>query len=282
MLVGDDPSVDDALTPDSPTPTPGAVTYDFRGRVFLVTGVSRRQGIGAAIARQLAGAGADLVLHSWSPHDVERPGLADPDGAAVVAAECERLGARVTRVSADFADPSAPAQVMAQAVREHAHMDGVVANHARDGGGTLETIDAAELDLCFAVNARATALLVKEFAAQHDGRPGGRAVLFTSGQHHGGMPGELPYVISKGAVQQMTASLAVHLAPRGITVNCVNPGPTDTGWADEAQEQWVRERMPQGRWGTADDAARLVTWLLSDDGQWICGQTLDSEGGFGR
>ncbi|MFE7570249.1 SDR family NAD(P)-dependent oxidoreductase [Streptomyces sp. NPDC057539] len=65
--------------------------------------------------------------------------------------------------------------------------------------------------------------------ARHDGRGGGRAVLFTSGQPRGPMPEELPYVLSKGAVQQMTASVGHGLASRGITVNCIDPGPTDTG-----------------------------------------------------
>ena len=63
---------------------------------------------------------------------------------------------------------------------------------------------------------------------------------------------------------------------------CVNPGPTDTAWADATQQREVLDRMPQGRWGVPDDAARLVTWLVSDDGQWVTGQTIDSEGGFQR
>lgn len=264
------------------TTSAGSVTYDFHGRVVLVTGVSRRRGIGAAIALRLAAAGADLVLQSWSPYDADQEWGADADGLAPLVSECEDLGAKVTAVSADFADALAPARVMASALKGHGHVDAVVANHARGVGGTLETLDADELDRSFAVNARATALLVKEFASQHDGRAGGRVVLFTSGQHRGGMPTELPYVISKGAIQQMTASLAAHLAPRAITVNCINPGPTDTAWADEAQRREVLKLMPQGRWGMPDDAARLVTWLLSDHGQWVTGQTIDSEGGFAR
>ncbi len=260
----------------------GAVSYDFRGRTFLITGVSRRKGIGAAIARQLAAAGANLVLQSWSPYDAEQPWGSDPEEGDDLVAECARHGGRITEIAVDFADPLAPARLMAEAVRRSGHVDGLVVNHARGVDGSLEALDAQELDLSFAVNARATALLVKEFAAQHDDRPGGRVVLFTSGQHRGGMPTELPYVMSKGAVQQLTASLAEHLVPRKITVNCVNPGPTDTAWADEAQERAVLDRMPQGRWGQPDDAARLVCWLLSDDAQWMSGQTIDSEGGFER
>ena len=128
------------------------------------------------------------------------------------------------------------------------------------------------------MNVRATLLLVKELALQHDGRPGGRVVLLTSGQHLAGMPREVAYAASKGALHQATATLSAHLIPRGITVNAVNPGPTDTGWdiGDPAGH------MPLGRWGTPEDAARLVGWLCTDDDAWITGQVIDSEGGFVR
>lgn len=72
------------------------------------------------------------------------------------------------------------------------------------------------------------------------------------------------------------------LVERGITVNAVNPGPTDTGWAGPEEEAWVREHMPLGRWGTPEDAARLVAWLVSDEAAWVTGQVIDSEGGFRR
>jgi 3-oxoacyl-[acyl-carrier protein] reductase len=144
----------------------------------------------------------------------------------------------------------------------------------------LEDLTVTELDLTYAVNTRATLLLVQAFAAQHDGRPGGRVVLFTSGQAHGGMPGELPYVASKGALHQVTASLAVHLMPRGITVNCVDPGPNDTGYADEESRAAVAARSPGGRWGTPNDTARLVAWLTSDEADWVTGQVISSDGGW--
>jgi 3-oxoacyl-[acyl-carrier protein] reductase len=124
-------------------------------------------------------------------------------------------------------------------------------------------------------------LLVREFAAQHDdSRDGGRVVLMTSGQHLAPMAREVAYAVSKGALQQATATLADELAERRITVNAVNPGPTDTGWglADRAPAQ----TMPFGRWGEPDDAARLIAWLCSDDARWITGQTINSEGGFRR
>jgi 3-oxoacyl-[acyl-carrier protein] reductase len=107
-------------------------------------------------------------------------------------------------------------------------------------------------------------------------------ILFTSGQQLGPMPGELAYAASKGALVAVTATLADVLADRGITVNTVNPGPTDTGYAGEAVRERVARRFPGGRWGTPDDAARLVAWLCSDEAAWITGQVINSEGGFRR
>ncbi len=80
----------------------------------------------------------------------------------------------------------------------------------------------------------------------------------------------------------MTLTLADQLADRAITVNCVNPGPVDTGWASPGQIAAAADRMPAGRWGEGDDPARLIAWLVSDDGRWMTGQVLNTEGGFRR
>lgn len=161
-----------------------------------------------------------------------------------------------------------------------ANLDVVVANHARSSAQALEDLTVEEIDLSYAVNTRATLLLVQAFAARHDGRPGGRVVLFTSGQYHSAMPGELPYIASKGALHQLTPSLAAHLMPRGITVNCVDPGPNDTGYGDADTKVAVAARKPGGRWSTPADTTRLVAWLISDEAGWITGQVIASDGGW--
>jgi 3-oxoacyl-[acyl-carrier protein] reductase len=250
-----------------------------RPPVAIITGVGRRTGIGTAIARRLAAAGVDLFLQSWSPHDAEQPWGADPDWPQPLVEELTAAGGRVAHLAADFADPDAPRRVVDAAVDRFGGADVLVANHARSSNQDLEHFTADEIDLSFAVNTRATLLLVKEFAARYGpGAHPGRVIMMTSGQHRGPMPAELPYIASKGALHQLTASLAAHLAPRGITVNTVDPGPTDTGWADEAAHAAVLAGAPMGRWGEPDDAARLIAWLTGPDAGWVTGQVIVSSG----
>lgn len=246
------------------------------GRVALVTGVSRRAGIGFATTRRLVSLGAQVFAQGWTPHDAFQPWGADAEAAAAVRA----LGEAVRYEEADFADPDAPAAVVAAARAAFGHVDLLVVNHARSGHGRLADTTAAELDAFLHENVRAAILLVKEFAAQHDGRPGGRVVLLTSGQHLAPMSREIAYAVSKGALHQATKTLADELIDRGITVNTVNPGPTDTGW--DISRRDPAPSMPLGRWGEPDDAARLIAWLCSEDAGWITGQVIDSEGGFRR
>ena len=246
------------------------------GRNALVTGVSRRAGIGYSIARHLIEAGAAVFVQGWTPHDAAQPWGSEPGGTEAVAGE---LG--VPFAEADFAEPEIPEQVVAAAGEAVGPLDILVVNHARSGHGRLAELTPAEIDAFLHENVRAALLLVREFAARHDdSRPGGRVVLMTSGQHLGPMAREVAYAVSKGALQQATLTLADELADRAITVNTVNPGPTDTGWG--LADVDPKTKMPCGRWGRPDDAARLVAWLCSDDAGWITGQTIDSEGGFRR
>jgi 3-oxoacyl-[acyl-carrier protein] reductase len=246
-------------------------------RTALVTGVSRRAGIGFAIAQRLIARGDRVVVQSWAPHDAEQPWGADEVDAVLA-----ELG-DPPHVSADLADPGAPARLVAAARDAVGPLSTLVANHARSAEGSLAEVTAAELDRCFAVNTRATLLLVQAFAGQYDPSAGpGSVVLFTSGQHRGPMARELPYAVSKGAIQQMTLSLADELIDRDITVNCLNPGPTDTGWADAGTADAVRRHMPRGRWNTPQEAAAVVAWLTGPDARSVTGATIDAESGFRR
>ncbi len=228
-------------------------------RVVIVTGASRRIAIGAAIARRVVAEGASVLLHSWAPHDAEQPWGADVGGADALVSELRGEGGRVEHVSIDLSDPTGPAELVAAATAAFGHVDAVVVNHARSSAQSLAGLTAAELDLSYAVNTRAALLLVQGFAAQHDAdRPGGRVLLFTSGQYHDAMPCELPYIASKAALH----------------------APNDTGYADDQTRVTVAAANPGQRWGTPIDTARLVAWLLSDEADWITGQTIASDGGW--
>ncbi|MFF9671406.1 SDR family oxidoreductase [Streptomyces eurythermus] len=262
----------------------------LRGRTALVTGASRRAGIGHAVARRLAAYGASVYLHHHVPHDAAMPWGADsPD--AVADSVREALAdpqARVVSGPGDLADPAEPARLVRTVTEEFGRLDILVANHALSGSdGTLDDIDAAMLDAHWAVNTRSVLLLVQAYArsraASAGDAPGGRVVLMTSGQDlGGGMPGEIAYALQKGALASITRSLATTLADRGITVNAVNPGPVDTGYATEEVLAAVAARFPAGRWGTPDDPARLIAWLATDEAGWITGEVVTSEGGFRR
>lgn len=247
----------------------------------LVTGVGRRIGIGYAVARRLGQGGANLMLQSWAPHDEAQPHGADPAGpdGVIGALRDELPGVRIEHAEADFMDPDAPERLVREAVEAFGHLDVLVVNHAHSSNRGLGELDAAEIDRALAVNVRAPLLLVQAFHAAHDSRDGGRVILMTSGQHRGPMPGELPYIAGKGALHQLTLSLSAAVADKHITVNAVDPGATDTGYASPESHAEVVALEPWGRWGEPDDAARLIAFLCSEDARWITGQVITSSGG---
>ena len=250
-------------------------------KVAVVTGVGRRRSIGARLAVGLAQDGWDLALSYWRPYD-DRVGfdrsIDDPES---IAEECRSLGASVVLVPADLSDPAVPADLF-EAARALGPATGLVMSHCESVDSSILTTDLASWDRHFAVNARATWLLVKSFAEQlatvtEPGAVGGRIVALTSDHtvHN------LPYGASKGALDRIVTAAAVELADRGVRANVINPGPIDTGWMDDATRTWCTEATPAGRLGSADDTADLVRFLFSDQGSWMNGQTLFSNGGFG-
>ncbi|EJN84147.1 SDR family oxidoreductase [Actinomyces naeslundii] len=263
------------------------------GRTVLVTGVSRRVGIGHAIACRAADYGASIVAHHYRPHDVSQPWGADDVEAVMASIRSHLVGpAQLIDVPADLAAPGEPARVVEQAVAAAGHLDALVCNQAMSSpDGPLSEMTEAVLDAHWAVDARASILLAQAFAAQEGfavpaspglGRRRGAIVFLTSGQGLGPLPGEIAYAAAKAAIAGVTLTISEELIDAGITVNTVNPGPVDTGYVTEEIRQATAAMFPQGRWGEPDDAARLITWLLTDEARWITGQVISSEGGFAR
>jgi 3-oxoacyl-[acyl-carrier protein] reductase len=245
----------------------------------LVTGASRRAGIATAVARRLALDGWDVAATGWRRFDASEPWGSRDEDADELVAELRSLGRRAAFREEDLADPEAAPRVLDFAENAVGPLDALVAVHAHSGVGSLEETTVEEWDRHLDVNARGTFLLCADFARRWRGEPGsGRIVTITSAPP---LPGEVAYGASKGAVEWLTLSVAAELAPRGITVNAVDPGPTDTGWMGAELADVIRSQSPLRRLGRPEDAAELVAFLLSPAGGWITGQVLHSDGGFG-
>jgi 3-oxoacyl-[acyl-carrier protein] reductase len=244
-------------------------------RVALITGVGRTVGIAAGIAERLAADGWDLAISYWSAYDDRMPWGRQPDDVAEIVARLRDRGARVVPIEADLLDPSSPQKVFDAAEAELGTVHALVLCHAEsvDSGILDTTIEA--FDRHFAVNARASWLLIREFARRFRAEDG-RIVALTSDH----TVFNLPYGASKAALDRIVIAASRELAGLGITANVVNPGPIDTGWMTAELAGELAAQTPSGRLGTPRQTAALVSFLLSGDGAWMNGQVLFSDGGF--
>ena len=245
--------------------------------VALVTGVGRRAGIGAALAQRLAGDGWDVALTYWRPYDERMPWSSSPDEPGEIGLDIEATGRRALAVEADLIRTEVPGEVFAAVEETLGPVTALVLSHAESVDSDLRTTTVESFDRHLAVNARASWLLVREFAERYRGAFGaGRIVALTSDH----TAGNLPYGASKGALDRIVLAAAIELAELGVTANVVNPGPNDTGWMDPGLREGLAARTPLGRVGTPADTAALVSFLCSPDGGWVNGQLLHSDGGF--
>jgi 3-oxoacyl-[acyl-carrier protein] reductase len=252
---------------------------DLRGRVAVVTGAGRSRGIGAAICRAFADQGCAVFFTTYSSYDQ----LMYPDEPGVISAErlteeLQQRGVLTGYIEADLARPDCTQQVLS-AVEKRLGKPSILVNNAaystRDG---FERLDAVALDAHYAVNVRAAALLSVEFARRFSEGSGGRIIYLTSGQDLSPMPGELAYAASKGAICAFMRSLAKEVGGKGITVNAVDPGPTDTGWMSKDLKASLAEHSSIGRLGRPEDAARLIVFLASAAAEWISGEVIHARG----
>ena len=247
--------------------------------IALVTGASRRIGIGAAACRALATQGHDIFFTHWQAYDRTMTWGEDTDGPDALQAEIEALGVRCRHVAADLGQPESAVQILDAAEAALGNVSILVNNATYSVNADHAALTADLLDTHYAVNMRGTFLLTTEFIRRFKGQSGGRVISMTSGQSVGPMPDELPYITTKGAVEAFTTSLAAGVAHLGITVNAVDPGATDTGWMTDEFRKTLENQSPTGRIGQPEDAARLIAFLASPAGEWITGQVIHSRGG---
>lgn len=286
-----------------------STSLPLSGQTALVTGVSRRRGIGFAVATEFARRGASVFLHHYRPHDLGLPWGGDDLDAVRADLETALVpGAVLGDLSADLRDADTIPALIDGARALTGRLDILVCNHAQSGDdGSILDMTADRLDSFWQTNTRSTLLLTREFAALRAGsaespgaRPGdraangrpfaeptGRVFWMTSGQMHGPMRGEVAYATSKAALAGVTKTVAAELLDLGIILNTIDPGPVNTGYLDpettdrslDEIEEWMRG-TPFGRFGQPTDPARLIAWLSTDEGQWIVGEVLSTDGGL--
>ncbi|UOE95013.1 SDR family oxidoreductase [Alkalihalobacillus sp. LMS39] len=254
----------------------------IKDKVAIITGVSRQKGIGAAIAKQLASCGYHIFFTYWTDYDKEMPWSIDVNEPVQIKEELLQHGVNVGCMELDLTELDAPCQLLKNVTEQFGEPDILINNAAYSTNNDYSFITAEELDKHYVVNIRATTMLSSLFARGFTKKSGGRIVNLTSGQFQRPMPGELAYATTKGAIDALTMTLAAEVAPLGITVNAINPGPTDTGWMTEEIKQHLTPMFPFGRIGEPSDVAKLIKFLVSDEAAWITGQIIHSEGGFQR
>ncbi|MDB6065530.1 MAG: oxidoreductase [Pedosphaera sp.] len=235
-------------------------------KIALVFGGSR--GIGAAIARRLARDGFTVALTY-----VSRPDKADEVVAAIKAD-----GRTAIAIKADSADPAAIRAAVAETVEHFGPLNVAVINAGALRLGTVDQVSLEDLDLVLNVNVRGVFLAIQAAAANM--RDGGRIITIGSNTAiRTGSPGSSVYSMSKAAVARMVKGIALDLAPRRITVNNVQPGPTETDMTAAFIDKLV-DIIPLKRVGEPREIATLVSYLANDESGYMTGSDLTIDGGF--
>lgn len=253
----------------------------LNGKIAIVTGASRANGIGAATCLALAHAGAHIFFTHWSKFDENEGNGAEKGFPELLCRQITQLGVQCHHMELDLSQPDAPLMLLNEVEKSIGTANILVNNATYEARIDFRQLNAELLDKHYQVNNSGTILLSTEFAKRYEqifpAQKGGRIINLVS---DGADPTNMAYIATKGAIIAITKPLAVALAPIGITVNSINPGPTDTGWIDQALKEHFIPLFPAGRIGVPADAAKLIKFLASDESEWITGQMIKSDGGF--
>lgn len=266
------------------------VDYGLKDRVVLITGANNPQGIGATTAFAFAKEGAKLALvYKKEPrafdetktdkNGVDRYFAANAGDASVVEEKLKEMGAEYLVLESDISNEDCVKEIYAKVLERFGRVDVLVNNAAggdMEGIDMIETITQGVIDDTFAVNVRGSILMTREFVNRRGDY--GRVINLSTDAAQV-FAGQITYGASKATLEALTRSIALEVGKYGITVNCVAPGPTQTGWIDEDLEQAVLPLIPIGQLIQPEDIADTILFLASEKARFVTGQVIKVSGG---
>lgn len=266
------------------------VNYGLKNRVAIITGANNPQGIGATTAFAFAREGAKVVLvykkvlRQFDKNKTDRNGIdryyeSNAGNADIVESKLKEMNADYIILESDISNEDAVKEIYSTVMERYGRIDILVNNAAVDdenGFDTIERITQNVIDDTFVVNVRGSILMIREFI-KHRNDYGRIINLSTDASQI--FAGQITYGASKATLEALTRSIALEVGKYGITVNCVAPGPTQTGWIDADLEKSVIPLIPMGELIQPEDIAETILFLASEQARMLTGQVIKVSGG---